>query len=61
MVNNQLKNIKKEGSLARRKTHFKKKDLNQVLPGFLSYPDQSNHQINLLRACLAVWLRVLFK
>ena len=25
MVNNQLKNIKKEGSLARRKTHLKKK------------------------------------
>ena len=33
MVNNQLKNIKKEGSLARRKTQFFKKGLNQVLPG----------------------------
>ena len=44
MVNNQLKNIKKEGSLARRKTHLKKKDLNQVLPGRPGH--SSTRQVN---------------
>ena len=61
MVNNQLKNIKKEG-WARRKNTFEKKDLCQVLPGLpghrstrfdyffalaslLPYMDRSSHQL----------------
>ena len=63
-VNNQLKNIKKEG-WARRKNIFEKKGLCQVLPGFLGhrstefdyffaltslspYVDRSSHQVDLL-------------
>jgi len=49
MVNNQLKNIKKWWSLARRKNTFetKKTGLNWVFayPGFLPYSNRSSHRV----------------